>query len=132
MIFIARSNAKKNYFKKTAHCLVQRLILCKTRIGVKHCIMLCKNRIPHFINPAEGSFQAHHNGPLMSRELLMWFALVRFPNLYFDSILDSWGARLGSSCLFQKELFEKQLRFSSYNLSHCHYNLPAFQRLVLF
>ena len=73
-------------FKKSAHCLVQRLILCKTRVGVKHCIMLCKNRIPHFINPAEGSFQAHHNGPLMSGELLMWFVLVRFPNLYFDTI----------------------------------------------
>ena len=29
------------------------------------------NRILHFINPAEGSFQPHHNAPLMSEDSLM-------------------------------------------------------------
>ena len=30
------------------------------------------NRILHFINPAEGSFQPHHSAPLMSEDFLMY------------------------------------------------------------
>ena len=55
------------------------------------------NRILHFINPAEGSFQPHHNAPLMSEDSLMYSFKPSNPldkickgGIYKRSIEENW------------------------------------------
>ena len=56
----------------TAICYSSLSRCCSVLLLFSELVHQSWNRILHFINPAEGSFQPHHSAPLMSEDFLMY------------------------------------------------------------